>query len=160
MLRRKVPVASPKEVPWFFVRLVSPRVLHDCCRLSCSALERRSSKLGGRARSGSATIFPNRNSSRLLGRGSIEIESLDTLVSTCLSDVAHFSVWCCDVLRCFALLVRLLQLLSVRCDVRKRCAGALSCAVLLRALSDCARTRHFGRYTQRLHKDEARSTNT
>lgn len=26
------------------------------------------------------------------------------------------------------------------------CAGALSCAVLRRALSDCARTRHFGRY--------------
>ena len=103
---------------------------------------RRSSNFGGRARSGSATIFPNRNSSRLLGRGSIEIESPHPLVSTCHSDVAHFSVWCCDVLRCFALLVRLLQLLSVRCDVRKRCAGALSCAVLLRALSDCARTRH------------------
>ena len=142
MLRRKAPLASPKEVLWFFVRLVSPHVLHDCCRLSCSALERHSSKLGGRARSGSATMFPNRNTSRLLGRGSIEIESPDPLVSTCHSDVAHFSVWFSDVLRCFALFVRLLRLLSVRCDVRKRCAGALSCAVLLRALSDCARTRH------------------
>ena len=95
---------------------------------------RRSSKLGGRARSGSATIFPNRNSSRLLGRGSIEIESPDPLVSTCHSDVAHFSVWCCDVLRCFALLVRLLRLLSVRCDVPKRCAGAL----VVRGLASCS----------------------
>ena len=61
--------------------------------------------------------------------GRIGIEGPDPLVRTCLSDVAHFSV-------------RLLQHLCVRCDVRKRCAGALSCAVLLRALSDCARTRH------------------
>ena len=63
--------ASPKEVPWFFVRLVSPHVLHNCCRLSCSALERRSSKLGGRARSSFATRLPNRNTSRLLGRGMV-----------------------------------------------------------------------------------------
>ena len=78
--------------------------------------------------------------------GETLLETWRSCAKRLCSDVAHFSVWCCDVLRCFALLVRLLQLLSVRCDVRKRCAGALSCAVLLRALSDCARTRHFGRY--------------
>ena len=69
--------------------------------------QRHSSTLGARPRSGFATRLPNRNTSRLLGRGTVCVnwasepcgrlgnESPDPLVRTCLSDVAQFSAWCC-----------------------------------------------------------------
>ena len=107
--------------------------------------QRRSSKLGARARSGFATRFPNRNTSRLLGRGTvcvnwasepcgrIETESPDPLVRTCLSDVAQFSACVVYILRCFAFLHRLLQHLRVRCGVRQTVRG---CCVM-RGLASC-----------------------
>ena len=136
------PVVSLEEAPFMQTASMSSIIAVGC---HVSRL-RRSSTLGARPRISFATRLPNRNTSRLLGRGTVCVnwasepcgrigtESPDPLVRTCLFDVAQFSAWCCDVLRCCALLHRLLQHLRVRCDVRQSVRG---CSVV-RSLASCS----------------------
>ena len=121
----------------------SLHVLHHSCRLSCFALETLletgrscANQLCHKiAKQEHFTIAWKRHGVNWVSEpcGRIGTESPDPLVRTCFSDVAQFSAWCCGVLRCFSLLVCLLQHLRVRCGVRQTVRG---CSVV-RSLASC-----------------------